>query len=96
MKAQQEEERARAAEAAAAAQDAERRRPLRVSVGQVGFAALKAIVVERGVPKDQADGCLNKHALRELARRFEVEGAEALAAIEWVEEGAESGDTVLV
>ena len=96
MKVQQEEERARAAEAAAAAQDAERRRPLRVSVGQVGFAALKAIVVERGVPKDQADGCLSKHALRELARRFEQEGAEALAAIEWVEEGAESGDTVLV
>ena len=67
-----------------------------VANNQVGFAALKAIVVERGVPKDQADGCLNKHALRELARRFEVEGAEALAAIEWVEEGAESGDTVLV
>ena len=42
------------------------------------------------------DGCLSKHALRELARRFEREGAEALAAIEWVEEGAESGDTVLV
>ena len=96
MKAQQEEERTRAAEAAAGAQEAERRSPLRVSVGQVGFAALKAIVVERGVPKDQADGCLSKHALRELARRFEREGAEALAAIEWVEEGAESGDTVLV
>ena len=96
MKVRQEEERRRAAEAEAAAQEEERRRPLRVSVGQVGFAALKAIVVERGVPKEQADGCMGKHALRELARRWEAQGAEALAAIEWVEEGEDSADTVVL
>ena len=95
-KAQQEEERERTADAKAVAREGERRRPLRVSVGQIGFAALKSIVVERGVPKDQADGCMSKQALRELARRFEEEGEEALASIEWAEEGEESGDTVLV
>ena len=48
------------------------------------------------MPKEQADECMNKHALRELARQWEAQGAEGLAAIEWVEEGEDNADVVLV
>ena len=56
----------------------------------------RGLSVSRGMPKEQADGCVNKHALRELARQWKAKGAEALAAIEWVEEGEDNADVVLV
>ena len=91
--AQKEEELARKKAAAEAEREADLQRPLRVRLGQVGFAELKAILVERGLPKEQAGRCMNKYALRELARGFEH--LSAIAALEWAEEG-ENGDPVLV
>lgn len=89
-------EQIREAQAAAqAAEEAERLAkrlgPRRVSVAATTFGALKAMLAERGLPKEQLDQCTTKFALVECARSWSGE-----LKIEWADNEAVAAEAVAV